>query len=758
MAPSFWVPFAVFNPFASFLASPRFRVGWILVLIGLVNALFWTLYRWNYENHFRSVQIVADYEDTRSIADGFGMTQENLLHDMHDRGVNSLLLYEQTLGTLRDNGRIVIQSREASERLYPTLNWTQFKGDYRFLVASDDKALLDQIYPRLKDQAVIPPVRVTLPGSEGILISNSKQLVNDAQLGFDPQQIAMANRLGLIIAARIANPVNLTPPRINQLLDDVVGLRKGSADGSGRLVFMGEDQVLGFDSLISPVERAMRARGLIFTLVEFGKTRGAGDMAMFTEGKMARVHTVLPDEMLNAEPELIVDRYVRAAKERDMRVLFLRLMRHQKGEPETVAAGDLNAPIKLEKTAYQQNMDVVKQISDELQRAPLPGFRPGLGIGPAQQFSDYPMAQFSMTPLHHIGAVAIRFEMLFVTGLGIVGMTMLLLNLFFDLSAAAQRNWLITGLVMIFGLSFSPGMGGKLMALQAGLVCSTVGMMWGGLPLVWDGLKRPSSSRTPTQIALFGAGVLWRTTLLTLIGGLYVTAFLNNWRYMSKADEYLGEKATQFLPIAIIAFAFAGELFPHRVEAEGAAPGLRRAFNRIKGAIARPFTAQTAIYSLVVLAVVYVWMARFGNDSGMQISSFELKTRALLEQVFLTRPRTKEIFLGHPAFLVCIFFLLRRQKLLAFAALLPAIIGQTDVLNTMCHIHTPVFFNIWRSLTGVVLGAIGGFVAIVVIMPILRRFTHPQNPSSSDGNGNGDGSRNGRIQYPVENSTGISAA
>ncbi len=732
--------FAVLNPFASFLNSPRFRLGWILVLIGLVNALFWTFYRWNFENHFRSTQLVCDFEDTRSMADGFGLTQEKLLHDLKDRGVNSILLYEQTLGTLRDNGRLVIQSREASERLYPGANWKDVPTDYRFLVTSDDTALLNQIYPRLQDQLVLPPRKLDFPGGQGILISNSKQIVNDAQLGFDPQQLALAKRLDFLVAARISNPVNLTPARITQLLDDVEN------QAHARVVFMGEDQVLGYESLIASVQREMRKRNLIFTLVEFGKTRGAGDMAAFTEGKIARVHTVLPEESLGANPELMVDRYVRAAKERDMRVLFIRLIRSQKGEPKDVAAGDLTAPIELDKDAYAQNMEFVQRVGAEIQRAPLPGLRPGLGIGAAQAFGDYPMAGFEsvlgQNGLGHHLALAIRFEMLFVTGLGVVGMTLLLLNLFFDLRPAIQRRWLLAGVILVFGLSFSTGIGALLMALQAGLCCSVIGIMWGGLPLVWDGLKRPSSSRGALPLTLFGLSVLWKTTLLTLIGGLYVTAFLNNWRYMSKADEYFGEKATQFLPILLVAFAFAGELFPHRVAAEGASPGVRRAFERISGLVSRPFTAKTALWSVVIVVVGYVWMARFGNDSGMQISSFELKTRALLEQVFLTRPRTKEIFVGHPAFLLCIVFLLRRQKTLAFAALVPAIIGQTDVLNTMCHIHTPVFFNLWRSLTGVVLGAMIGYFVILVAL----RFLKSSARSSSGTNGNGNGHSSGLLE------------
>ena len=665
------------------------------------------------------------------MADGFGRSQEQLLLDLKKRGVNSILLYEQTLSSLRDNGRLVIQSREASERLYPAVNWAQIPAQYRFFVVSNDSALLNQIFPRLQNQSVVAPQRLVFAGGQGILISSSKQLVGDVQLGFDPQQLALARKVGFIVAARISNAINLTPARAEQLLDDVKNQAKA------RVVFMGDKEVLGFESLISPVQRAMRKRDLMLTLVEFGKTRGAGDMAMFSEGKMARVHTVLPEEALGAKPELMIDRYVRAAKERNMRVLYILLMRHQKGEPEKVAPGDTGAPLLLDKSAYTQNMEFVGRVTSEIQRAPLPGLRPGLGIGAAQSFSDYPMAQLHASGLPHIVAVAARFEMLFVTGLGVVGMTLLLLNLFFDLRPTVARRWFFAGVFLVFCLSFSAGIGAKILALQAGLVCSTVGMLWGGLPLVWDGLKRPNSSRTPVQIALFGAGVLWRTTLLTIIGGLFVTAFLNNWRYMSKADEFLGEKATQFLPILLIAFAFAGDIFPHRVEAEGARPGVLRAFARLRGIVARPFTSQSALVSLLVLGVGYVWMARFGNDSGMQISSFELKTRALLEQVFLTRPRTKEIFLGHPAFLLSIAFLLRRQKLLAFAALFPAIIGQTDVLNTMCHIHTPVFFNLWRSLTGVVLGSLIGFVALLVALPFLNRFSRPKNSAPSNGSGNG---------------------
>ena len=83
---------------------PRFRLAWLLVLIGVLNGLFWTIYRGHYENSLLQTQITLDFEDTRSLADAFGIPQTKLLADYKARGATSLAIYNQTLGTLRDSG------------------------------------------------------------------------------------------------------------------------------------------------------------------------------------------------------------------------------------------------------------------------------------------------------------------------------------------------------------------------------------------------------------------------------------------------------------------------------------------------------------------------------------------------------------------------------------------------------------------------------------------------------------------------------
>ena len=681
-----------------------------MVAIGVFNGLFWTLFRGYYENRQLSTQITLDYDDTASLADAYGVSQKQLLADFKKRGATSLAISDQTLSTLRDNARIAISPREVAEKIYRNSGLTGVPQSYRYVITSDDPALLEQIYGRIREQSLpaTPPLRLQTGAQSLIAVTASKQLFNDASMGFDPQQIDFVKKNGYIPTARISNSLNLTPARLSQTLDDI------EKTGAKVVVFSG-DEVLGYESLMSSAAREMRKRGLIYTNIEFSKQRGVREFAMDTEGALARLHTVTGDEAARADPEVLIERFVRAARERDMRVLYVLLLRQQKGEPVAVKPGDLKAPLTLKQTPYQQNLDFMQRVSEDLTRPPLPGgfLRPAPTLGAAQAFGNYPTSYLAPT-FGATGARIIRYLMLFLSGVGVVGMTLLALNLFYDWSENARRNWLIAGLIIVAAMSLSQGKGAQLMGLEAGIMASVVAMLWGGLPAIWDGFRRPKNNGV-WQTAWFGFGILLGTTLLALALSLNIVALLNEWRYLSKADEFFGEKATQFLPLIIIPLAFLGELFPHRVIEHGAAPGLALMKTRFRRAIDRPFTVQIAVLSLFILAGGYLWMARFGNESGMEISPIELKMRAVLERVFITRPRTKEIFMGHPAFLVSIWFMLRERKMLAWGVLALATIGQSDVVNTMCHIHTPVFFDIWRSLAGIVIGAVVGAVALWVL-------------------------------------------
>jgi hypothetical protein len=42
-------------------------------------------------------------------------------------------------------------------------------------------------------------------------------------------------------------------------------------------------------------------------------------------------------------------------------------------------------------------------------------------------------------------------------------------------------------------------------------------------------------------------------------------------------------------------------------------------------------------------------------------------------------------------------------------------VGQVSILNTFCHIHTPLLISFWRNVLGLVLGAGVGAVAFLAL-------------------------------------------
>ena len=346
----------------------RFRLAWILIAIAALNGAFWTVFRWHYENTLRGAQLTVDYDDTRTLADAYQTPHANFLALLKERGVSSIGLYNLSLNGFRDNGRIAITSREEAQRLYPKLAWSDLKSipaAYRYLVTATPEnqgLLLNQLLPRLKAQGqrVVPPQRVELgDGTTGVLLPRSAQLFGDAMVGFDPAQLKAAKSAGLVVTARVSNTLNLNLARVQQMLDD-------AKNTGAKIVIFSEDEVVGYDSLVKQVAEEMRARGLIFGNIEFTKQRGWQDFSRQTGGDIVRVHAVGGDEAAKARVELLVDRYARAIKERDIRVAYIRLPRQFKGKAAD-EKGEAKSPL-------QQNLDFVQAVSDEIkapQRAAL---------------------------------------------------------------------------------------------------------------------------------------------------------------------------------------------------------------------------------------------------------------------------------------------------------------------------------------------------------------------------------------------------
>jgi len=121
-----------------------------------------------------------------------------------------------------------------------------------------------------------------------------------------------------------------------------------------------------------------------------------------------------------------------------------------------------------------------------------------------------------------------------------------------------------------------------------------------------------------------------------------------------------------------------------------------------------PLFAWHAIAVVMALGIIGLALLRTGNDPGMGVSGLELKFRSILDHVMGVRPRTKEFMIGHPAMLLGIGMLLTRRRAWGLSLVALGVLGQVSLLNTFCHIHTPLAITIFRAFNGLWLGLVIG--------------------------------------------------
>lgn len=190
---------------------------------------------------------------------------------------------------------------------------------------------------------------------------------------------------------------------------------------------------------------------------------------------------------------------------------------------------------------------------------------------------------------------------------------------------------------------------------------------------------------------------------VSLVGGLAAAGLLNGLPFFVKAEVFMGVKVAHFLPMGLIGAYFLWIL------------------TDAKTSLAGPILWSQAVLAMVLLAAFGFMASRTGNDGPAGVSGVEIAFRSVLEQFLVVRPRTKEFLIGHPFMIVAIGMLIRHRMSgmnkggwIALLLMVGAI-GQTSMVNTMCHLHTPLTVSLTRIGVGLVLGGIIGAISWAVI-------------------------------------------
>jgi len=529
-----------------------------------------------------------------------------------------------------------------------------------------DKQLAARVFRALN--ARLTPGTVLAGRESTFAVRAAPATLNMMGIGLPPDAVELVHESGLDVVARLQNHPALTETAVEAAMAE---LKRTSVT---RLICAGED-VFGFRGLVPYAARCIESSGLVFGSIEFAKQKGDARMCEELDSEFVRVHSIPPAEMAGMTPRTAVERFARAVKERNIRLCYVRL-------PET--SGE--SPV-------ENGLAFVSAISRDIRAA-------GYEMGAARIFGT-----MSRPPLF-----------LALMALSAAAGAVLLLCSLVSLSAAWRYGLLVVGFALAAGLALIGETGRQLVALVSALVFPTLGIA----ALIGPHFNRRTQEKSagPKAAALFiGASAV------TLCGALLVTGLLADRPYMVKVNQFVGIKAAHLLPILAVIFIMAAGLpvlgKPFSKVWEEAAANIRKVVNH-------PLFAWHALAVIVALGIIGFALLRTGNDTGVGVTGIELRFRSFLDRLMTVRPRTKEFLIGHPALLVGTAFLLTRRRTWGLPLVALGALGQVSLLNTFCHIHTPLDVSMLRAANGLALGLLLG----VVVWYIVDALSRPKKTSA----------------------------
>jgi len=631
----------------------------VLLALGGLTAVMVAAQRWSVERKNRTVELVADYEEIVALATDEGCSVDEALRRLKDAGLTSVAIREETLTDLVNQGRAALWKDEASLPGYEAQ-----PGGNSLLIQIDEKHdynRFHRVHEQLRYKYAAGLVELVPQGDSRLLrVREARDRLARVGLGLPYERIQQAGAAKLRVVARLQNYPGLTPEAARYMLEQV---RQWPID---KVIFFG-DEVLGYRDLIPEVAAACAgdagSREIICGVIEFAKQAGEDRLARELGARIVRVHSINEREMLRYEPLAAAERFVRAARERNIRVCFVRLF------------------LAPQKDKLATNEKYLQLLRARMEAA-------GLACGSAQPFSVYVLSPW----------------ILFGVGLGVLAGGLWLLNRLWPLSPEACWTLLGGGMVILLALVFAaPGLGRKLLALAATILFPT----WAGL-FAWQVASAEPDDSALKKRMWRSAVALWRTTGLTLIGSLYVVGLLSETAFFVKVDWFTGVKLSLLLPLLLVATLVLAGL------ANGEPAAGRRPRQQLAEFLNQPLRLGHAILAGLVLVAAVIFVLRTGNE-GLEINPVEMKFRDALERVLIARPRTKEFLLGHPVLMLTFALAAFGQRRWLLPGLLIGLVGQVSTSNTFTHLHTPLAMSLLRTFHALWLGTLlgAGLIALV---------------------------------------------
>lgn len=647
----------------------------VLFVIGALASFVALAARYRVEAANRRVALVLDYDQLRQLTTATGVPLEEALRQFKAVGITGVAVTEETIADLQDAGALDVEAQAtATGRITrvsfsePALAERVTDHIARFYGATESR-------PAEGDFVVFPG-----PGGGEVYVPGRYEDLRPAGIGLNPRAVERIKALELDPVGRIYSALGANAESIRWKL------KRLRDRGIDTVIFAGEE-VLGFNGLIDRTAEAFREFSLLYGTIEFTKQRGDARLAAKLEDRLVRVHSVSPAEMGRLMPHEAVERYVRAAAERNIRLNYVRL------------------PVTAGENTYKSALQYVNRLARETAQS-------GFGLASPLPFNRvWPTGVPGRLPAALIA-------------LGVGAGAVLLLAAVVPLGAGTQAVLglgaaLACALLALSGVT----LGLQLVALLAAIVFPTLAFALFPQPVGAFEEHEHAAVRDRSEAIVPAVGEFAMISLVTLIGALMVSGLLSELPFLVKNKGFIGIKAATVLPILLVGWIYLTGmtgLYPSW-EAERTA-----VTERMKRFFDEPLRVWHTVALFVGLAAVALLVLRSGNDPGVGVSDLELRFRVLLDRILGVRPRTKEFAVGHPALLLGLAMAVApRWRIWAFPLILLGMIGQSGMLNSFCHLHTPIRLTLIRTFNGLWLGGLIGLALILIWQWVSRPRPRP---------------------------------
>lgn len=611
--------------------------------------------RHNVERNVTGVELIMDYDSLAML----NVDKLDYIEKLQKNGLTAIAIYPDNIRQILNKGEAQLITGNEVKRIHtltgqinPSLASFPYNDDSAFFVTYNKNCIEEfrNARPEWVDK-----YKIGLKLNEEQLVLffknwDSKYL--SLCLGFNQETIAELKKTNLKIIPRFYNTG----------LDNSLNWRKMEELSPFLIIFAGEE-ITGYEAdskeQLKKTAEIMNSNYILFGMIEpfIAQQKGAYSLAHLTDFNLLRVHSIQQkemDERLNYDERDIVERYMRAVRERNVRLLYLKPFLRAK---DNIAS-------------EERTLSFINNLSNELKEA---GYKPGS----LQTYSKYQSNNI----------------LLVLTGTGIIIAGALLLNYIFRFKNNKYYYlFIIAGIIGQIVLIFI----GKELFLRKFLALGAA-VIFPSLAII-------------TQL-LDGKEEGWllkfiKACLISLLGAIFLAASLAHITFILYIDKFAGVKLSFILPVILVSIYY---FFSYiRLSDENL-------FNKTSELLETEIKIKHLLLFFVLALGGLIYIVRTGNNPIIPVSNLEVLSRDLLERFLYIRPRFKEL-IGHPCFIISLILAYRgRYKLYYYPLIILATIAQINILNTFSHVHTPLYVSLIRTFHGIWLGLLIGIVLVVLL-------------------------------------------